>query len=43
MINPRQNRSEVDLSAKIPWVNDSGEEIPAYAVVQLRTNFDTTR
>lgn len=36
-----QNRSAVDLSAVIPWVNDAGEEIPAYGVVQLRTDFDT--
>jgi len=37
-----QNRSAVDLSAVIPWVNDAGEEIPAYGVVQLRTDYDTT-
>jgi hypothetical protein len=38
----RTNRSAVDLSATVPWVNDSGEEVPAYGVVQLRTDFDTT-
>lgn len=38
----KSNRSSVDLSATIPWVNDSGEEIPAYGVVQLKTDFDTT-
>lgn len=37
-----QNRSAVDLSAVVPWVNDSGEEIPAYGVIQLRTDYDTT-
>lgn len=36
-----QNRSAVDLSAVVPWVNDSGEEIPAYGVVQIRTDYDT--
>lgn len=36
-----QNRSAVDLSAVVPWVNDAGEEIPAYGVVQLRTDYDT--
>lgn len=36
-----QNRSAVDLSAAVPWVNDAGEEIPAYGVVQLRTDYDT--
>lgn len=36
------NRSAVDLSAVVPWVNDAGEEIPAFGVVQLRTDFDTT-
>jgi|694.fasta_scaffold00458_52 hypothetical protein len=36
------NRSAVDLSAVVPWVNDAGEEIPAFGVVQLRTAFDTT-
>ena len=38
----KNNRSSVDLSATIPWVNDSGEVVPAYGVVQLRTAFDTT-
>lgn len=44
MINRDQvpNRSAVDLSTVIPWTNDAGEEIPAYGVVQLRTDFDTT-
>lgn len=37
--SPR-NRSAIDLSAVIPWTNESGETIPAYGVVQLRTNFD---
>lgn len=36
------NRSRVDLSAVIPWINDAGAEIPAYGVVQLRDNYDTT-
>lgn len=36
------NRSAVDLSAVVPWINDAGEEIPAYGVVQLRTDYDTT-
>lgn len=36
------NRSAVDLSAVVPWVNDSGAEIPAYGVIQLRTDYDTT-
>jgi hypothetical protein len=36
------NRSQVDLSAVIPWINDAGAEIPAYGVIQLRTNYDTT-
>ena len=34
------NRSNIDLGNVIPWENISGEEIPAYGVVQLRTNFD---
>jgi hypothetical protein len=38
----KNNRSSVDLSATIPWVNESGEVIPACGVVQLRTAFDTT-
>lgn len=38
----KNNRSSVDLSATIPWINDSAEEIPAYGVVQIRTDFDTT-
>ena len=37
-----RNRSAVDLSAVVPWKNESGETIPAYGVVQLRTNYDTT-
>ena len=37
-----RNRSAVDLSTVIPWTNDAGAEIPAYGVVQLRTNYDTT-
>lgn len=36
------NRSKVDLSTVIPWTNESGETIPAYGVVQIRTNFSTT-
>jgi hypothetical protein len=37
----RGNRAQVDLSSVVPWENVSGEEIPAYGVVQLRTNFST--
>jgi len=37
-ISPR-NRSAIDMSAVIPWTNESGETVPAYGVVQLRTNF----
>lgn len=36
-----RNRSQIDLSAVIPWVNDSLETIPAYGVVHLRTDFST--
>lgn len=35
----RRSRGDVDLSDVVPWLNASGEEIPAYGVVQLRTNF----
>lgn len=35
-----RNRSAIDLSSVIPWTNVSGETIPAYAVVQLRTDHD---
>jgi hypothetical protein len=35
----RQSRGDVDLSDMVPWLNVSGELIPAHAVVQLRTNF----
>jgi hypothetical protein len=35
-----RNRSAVDLSAVIPWTNESNAIVPAYGVVQLRTNLD---
>jgi hypothetical protein len=35
----RKTRGDVDLSDTVPWLNVSGEKIPAYGVVQLRTNF----
>jgi hypothetical protein len=35
----RQSRGDVDLSDVVPWLNVSGESIPAHAVIQLRTNF----
>jgi len=34
------NRSMIDQEAVIPWVNVSGEDIPAFGVIQLRQNFD---
>ncbi len=36
------NRSLIDQESVIPWVNVSGEEIPAFGVIQLRQDFDTT-
>jgi len=36
------NRSVIDLEPVVPWVNVSGEEIPAFGVIQLRQNFDET-
>lgn len=36
------NRSRVDQSGYLPWQNMSGEEVPAFAVIQLKTNFDGT-
>jgi len=38
--SPR-NRSAIDMSAVIPWTNESGETIPAYGVVQLRTDYSS--
>ena len=36
------NRSRIDQSGYLPWQNMSGEEVPAFAVIQLKTNFDGT-
>lgn len=36
------NRSLIDQEIVVPWVNMSGEEIPAFGVVQLRRPFATT-
>jgi len=36
------NRSLIDQETVIPWINMSGEEIPAFGVIQLRQNFDET-
>lgn len=36
-----RNRSAVDMSSVVPWSNVSGETIPAYGVVQLRTDYTT--
>lgn len=38
----RGNRQQLDLSATVPWENTSGETVPAFGVVQLRSNFSTT-
>lgn len=35
----RQSRGDVDISDLVPWLNVAEETIPAYGVVQLRTNF----
>lgn len=35
----RQARGVVDVSDTVPWLNVSGEIVPAFGVVQLRTNF----
>ena len=33
-----RDRESLDVGDTVPWANAAGEEIPAYAVVQLRTN-----
>lgn len=37
--NTARNRSRLDLSPVLPWVNVAGESIPAYGVVQFRADF----
>jgi hypothetical protein len=38
----RGNRQQLDLSATVHWENTSGETVPAFGVVQLRSNFSST-